>query len=171
MVVNKKTARPFTLVLGTSILGGVELWERLQYVIETGRVPSARAWSLKATLTAVHVSKLIERLQKSGGAVELQTLYALADAAGVSTAWLVSGIGSIEIEAPDPRYPNRREAVNAARQAGVDERAISDVQSEQLQSAEDPPPAWWLERIMDHARRYRDPFLSATPPGRKPEDF
>ena len=55
----------------------------------------------------------------------------------------------------DPRYPNKAKAVAAARALDLDPQAIEVVQSQDLQSNEDPPPLYWLDQIRMVADRLK----------------
>jgi hypothetical protein len=69
------------------------LQERIRWVLDRGEVKSRSDWSIKAGLTRIFVGKLLERDSSNEGRVELRTLDALADAAGVSRVWLAYGMG------------------------------------------------------------------------------
>ncbi len=88
-------------------------------MIDDGRVEHARAWSLLAGRDKGHVSTLLRRLEEDPSrGVELGTLQALADAAGVSRVWLIEGLGEPnDVDAPPPSRFRHADAaaVHAAR--------------------------------------------------------
>ncbi len=67
--------------------------QRIQQVIADGRVGSARAWSLSAGLTAVHVSTYLARASAGKASLDVETALALASAAKIDVTWLVTGVG------------------------------------------------------------------------------
>lgn len=80
------------------------LVSRLRTVIASGRVKSARAWSVDAGLAPAAVQKLLDRPGSGVGKVEIRTLDLLADQAGVARVWLTYGVGMPEglpSETPD----------------------------------------------------------------------
>lgn len=81
-----------TCVFARDILGGVDtVADRLRWVIAQAG-GSARALSIKAGKSPNAVQKILER----GGSANGDTIAALARAAGVSEAWLLTGKGSVE---------------------------------------------------------------------------
>ena len=144
------------------------LQERIEWVLEHRAevVKNKSQWALKAGLARQHVVKLIERNVEDG--VEVGTLRKLAAAAGVSSAWLIEGVGAPDDTPPaSDRYPNRAAAAQMARLAGLSEDAIAEVLSRQLQSDNDLPPLVWFDamRQVDSMRKH-----GMTAPGRALED-
>lgn len=67
----------------------------------------------------------------------------------------------------EDRYPNRASAIKAATELEYDGRAIEAVRDYALDSDEDPPKRWWLEKIASIEREINDPFRPKGPSGRK----
>lgn len=83
------------------------------------------------------------------GDVSAHWLSALAKELGVSLDWLASGeehTGATVVEY-DERYPNRAQAVAAARALGFSSEAIARVQTVVLSRTDDPSPREWLRKI------------------------
>jgi len=79
---------------GVSFAAVSTLLQRLEMLVERAGV-SQRERSRRAGLTDVHVGQLMRRLKASPNAsFETKTLQAIAGAAGVSAAWLLTGDGS-----------------------------------------------------------------------------
>lgn len=150
----------------------VTLLERLEWVISQGRVKSGRQWAIDAGLSSGYLGSLTTRLRSDPKAdIRRDEMVRLARSANVSLVWLATGQGSPDdVEgAPerrwverDERYPNRGRAVEMARELGLLEGAIEEVQSLMLHSEHDPSVRDWLEQIQRRDRQLRDPFHDAT---------
>lgn len=92
------------------------LKERLQQVLNEKRVASERAWSDAAGLAPAAVNKLLTREGAAEERAKLQTVTALAHAAGVSPAWLAYGIGG-----PDDDPPFATLIMRLSRMPGIQE--------------------------------------------------
>lgn len=149
----------------------VTLLQRLEWVI-AHRVTSARQWAADAGLSPSYFGSTLTRLRRDPhGDIRRAVLVDLAKAAKISSTWLATGQGSPDdVEgAPerrwverDERYPNRGRAVEMARELGLLEGAIEEVQSLMLHSEHDPSVRDWLEQIQRRDRQLRDPFHDAT---------
>lgn len=87
------------------------LEKRIRWVLEhrRDRIKNQSQWAVAAGLTRTHVDQLLRRLKKNEGAgQERETPEKLADAAGVSRAWLVFNEGSPE-DLRDARESSFRE--------------------------------------------------------------
>lgn len=116
------------------------LADRVRWVLEAGRVPNARQWSLSAGLSSKVVSTFLERASRSDGAELTEaTIRALAPKGGVHVDWLRSGI-----EPRDVYLPNRDAAVAELRLRIGWEHEIAYLLSPQQN--EDMPVAAWLAR-------------------------
>lgn len=138
----------------------VEMWsmpERLRWVISSGLVESANAWSEAAGLSRQYVSAQLARFD-AGKTPNLgtDTIRKLADGAGVDVAWLSTGVGEpIRTTARDDRYPNRALASRLVREdRSASESAITSVLEDAFDSEEDHPALWWADRM-----RARGPLL------------
>ena len=122
---------------------------RIESILERQGI-SARELSRRAGLGETQVGMVIARYRKNPNAeVTLVTLQAIARAANVSPAWLLTGDGSPDGElvlVRDDRYPNRAAAA-AFMRGQVSEAAIRRVLSMQLQADDDPPAKWWADRM------------------------
>lgn len=69
--------------------------DRIQWVLDSGRVPSGSAWAVKAKLPRTYIATFQFR-ERQGKPIEagVATVVALARAAGVSFLWLATGEGS-----------------------------------------------------------------------------
>jgi hypothetical protein len=82
---------------------------RLQWVLDSGRVESASSWALAAGLSRTYVTAFIDRARKGVvNDIGVNTLAALAEIASLNPAWLAYGVGSA-----DPAPPNLRAVVEA----------------------------------------------------------
>ena len=138
------------------------LAQRMQQVIDEGRVPSARGWGTMAGLSDSIVGKYIRYASKGGGDIGHRTLLALAAAARVSPAWLLAGDGPIDASALPPprreRYPHRAIAAEAAHMLELAPSAISSVCQIMLQSDTDPPALWWFTRMLSRHTELTDEY-------------
>ena len=118
-------------VAGGSIAPMETLAARLQWVLDSKRVASARAWCAAAELTPTHVSTYLGRWRR-GEAPDMgrETLKKLADRAGVRFAWLADGEGTPD-EAPGQglELAPFDEAARFARANGAPEWAIERVRT------------------------------------------
>lgn len=76
-------------------VGVSDLRIRIKQVVTEKRVDNQQAWALKAGLSKDYIATMLSRLKT--GEVETgkaSALSSLATAAGVSPAWLISGLGS-----------------------------------------------------------------------------
>jgi len=158
------------LYVGTftgTIVSAVGLLERLEEVMEeTGW--KAREWAKRANLPeATHLYTTLRRLRENPQAkLDVPTLAALADAAGVTLDWLALGKPPKRSAAgkPDPLYPSRAAAVAAAQFLGsVPEEAIAAVQSVD-HLPEDPGPDYWMQRLLLAAAELRTGGIKLLPP-------
>lgn len=108
-------------------------------------------WSLSANLTRVHVNGLLKRLKKNPDAgVEVATLNALADAAGVSRAWFAQDVGrpddsNVFVEQAY-RYDSLRIVIENNPKRWSDE-AIAAVKSKAAKADADPGEEYWFEQL------------------------
>lgn len=148
------------------------LLSRIEWVIAQGRVASGRAWAMSAGLSPSYIGTLLTRLRASPDAdARREEIGKLANAAGVSVEWLVTGVGSPDgerVTERDERYPSRAAAARFARDAGLDEKAIALVLKERLDADTDPGAMWWLEEIKRKHAELHDPFRK--PKGRTVKD-
>jgi hypothetical protein len=76
------------------------LKERLAWVRDNRFDGNASRWSEQAGLNRIHVGKLLKREGTDSGHVELDVIMRLADAGGVSRAWLAFGNGGPNDDPP-----------------------------------------------------------------------
>ena len=70
-------------------------------MLDEGRVEGQRAWARAAKLESeTHVGRLLNGAAADDGSVQVRILEALAEAAGVSPAWLAFGVGSPDDDPP-----------------------------------------------------------------------
>lgn len=87
-----------------------EIADRMQWILDSGRVESASAWSLAAGLSRTYVTAFIDRARKGiTNDIGVNTLASLAEIAGVSPAWFAYGVG------PTDEGPRNLQAVVEAR--------------------------------------------------------
>ena len=80
--------------IGGRIYIAMSIWERIQLVIDSGLVPDAKEWSLKAGLSSGYLSSL--KSQGNAGTTKgPRQLMPLARAAGISHDWLATGEGDM----------------------------------------------------------------------------
>lgn len=71
------------------------LSDRLRWVIESGKVESARAWCMAAGVAGSYLGTFFSRLRSGQPSdIGISVLVRLAEAAKVNTAWLAVGIGA-----------------------------------------------------------------------------
>jgi transcriptional regulator with XRE-family HTH domain len=138
----------------------VGLAERIE-VIRNKLGVSERELGRRAGLADAHVGLLVRRLRSDPGAVNLKTLIGLAQAGGVSLAWLVSGE-----ELPGQPHPSKAAAAERARASGVWEEAIRSVMCE---PGEERSEEWWFLRMkmreiemLEEARRLESTRSTAS---------
>lgn len=137
------------------------LRKRLQDVLDAKRVRNASAWSLAAQLARSHVNTILSEKTKR---VETDTIFRLADAAGVSRSWLAFGDGSMVEEAPTPEAVGAFEGAvswflaTETHEGRADEARAFLAQRRQLNAgAERLSPDAWLAKLRDEFRAYRAP--------------
>lgn len=128
------TAAPTTLVVVQDMGAKNPLAERLRAVIADGTVEDAQAWCVRAGLSKGFLSSFFVRAgEDEEAAMHSSSLQKLADAAGLSLAWLQTGHGPRSagpvVELDDP-YPTRADAIARLRGVVSDE-AISSVRAVQ----------------------------------------
>lgn len=148
------------------------LLERIQWVLDhRGDVVSSQSeWSERAKLARTHVNTLMKRLAKAPHArYEVQTLHAMADAARVSRAWLVDGVGTPDSSEPTLdtpyRYDSLREVVERFPGRWSDE-AVAAVRTSSLKADVDPGHEYWAEQL----DRYTASLKASTMPFPKAPD-
>ena len=133
-----------------SRIRGVSLLKRMREVLSE-RGWDESEWAIEAGLRErTHVSTILRRLEaKPESSVDMKTLIALADAAGVTLDWLATGREPKyrAVSEKDPRYPSRGQAIAAARLIGIPEHVIAAVANVDDLS-QDPGAAYWLQRLM-----------------------
>ncbi|KYG11244.1 hypothetical protein BE21_08235 [Sorangium cellulosum] len=134
------------------------LGDRVQYLAEREGV-SLNKLGARAGLGSGAVS----RLSRDHGPLNRspETLDKLARACGVSVEWLTYGRGDPGLrgvpEPPEP-FPHRSQACEIARDGGLDEEAVREVEALPKQEVRailgprwahvaDPPVLWWLRQI------------------------
>lgn len=143
--------------------------ERVE-LIRTRLGVSERELGRRAGLADAHVGLLLKRLRTDPDAVTLRTLRGIAQAGGVSLAWLVSGE-----ETPGQPHPSKAAAAERARAASVWDEAVRSVLAES--GDDDRNEEWWFLRMrmreiemLDEAARRLDrrepahPVASTEPP-------
>lgn len=89
----------------TAIVDSNSLASRVRWVVESGRVESARKWSLRAGLSAKLVSTFLDRARTNTAVdMTLDTVRSLAFAAGLREEWLCFGTGDA-VDAPEQVTP------------------------------------------------------------------
>lgn len=152
---------------GRKSLNGMDehtIASRIRWILENRKDPTGKDWSQRslsaaAKLSQSHVNALITgRIHPSKAGLE--TLAKIAEAAGVSVAWLEHGT-----DPPTPTgtpvrfvesldlYPSRPEAIAMLRGEGVAESIISALAVRRLQSTEDPGLEYWLSEAVKLKRR------------------
>lgn len=120
-----------TVVLTQGILPAVQtLAQRIQWILTELRI-SQRELSRRAGLAEVHVGQILRRLENNHDAqVEVGTLNAIADAARVSRAWLISGSGTPSDQPPpepgEPRFGDLPQWSRLAQQARTLDPSLPD---------------------------------------------
>jgi len=134
---------------------------RLQKVIDAGRVRNPSTWALAAKLARSHVSTILAARTKR---VETETLYRLADAAGVSRAWLAFGEGTMDPVSDDaigdPRDAARSWFVATEEHDGRGDEArafLAERAGTLYAGSEDRSPEWWLATLREEFRAWRRP--------------
>lgn len=150
----------------TGSIVNVGLLERLQEVLDdTGW--TAKEWAVRANLAEpTHLYTSLRRLKaKPDHQLDVTTLAALADAAGVTLDWLALGrLPKLSARgAPDPKYPSRSQAIAAARFMGIPEAAIARVATVDDLPL-DPGTENWMQRLLLAANELRASQL-LLPPG------
>lgn len=152
--------------------GVAGLHERMSEVLKA-KGWSQRRWAREAGITQTHTRLIIERSKADpeNPSVEVWIIARLADAAGVSLDWLVSGRGTMrgspQVE-PDPQYPSRAAVVAACHALGLPESAVSRIQGI-TGLAVDPGEEFWLAQAFA-ARAGVAGLLPAKPAHLKPQD-
>jgi len=132
--------------------------ERLE-AVRKKRGLSKRAWSLKAGLSPSMVSQLVRGAITNPG---FATISQLAEAAGVSAAWLAGDEDAGADEQParwvevEDRYPSRAVVIAMARKKGIDEAAIEGLATKAHKSSEDPGEKFWWDELMRLVRHSRE---------------
>jgi transcriptional regulator with XRE-family HTH domain len=137
---------------------------RLRWILENRKDPTGKDWSQRslsaaAKLSQSHVNALITgRIHPSKAG--LDTLAKIAEAAGVSVAWLEHGTdppsatpGPVRYVESIDLYPSRPEAIAMLRGEGVAESIISALAVRRLRSPEDPGLEYWLSEAVKLKRR------------------
>lgn len=132
------------------------LKERLQKVIDDGRVEGQRPWARAAGLESeTHIGRLLQGTAADEGKVQLRILEALAEAACVSPAWLAFGVGG-----PDDDPPVATLLMKLRRLPGLEEAierhpgrwrtsTVARITAETFQSDSDGIPIGGWERALD----------------------
>jgi len=137
--------------------------ERIKKILDTQGI-SARELGRRAGFKSSQLSVQVRNLESDPGAITLRSLKAIAAAAHVSLAWLVTGEGE-ELETA-LTSPSRDAAAIQAQDDGVWVEAVRSVLAEALTDETAPKPvAWWvlrmqtreIEMIDEAKRRGEDP--------------
>ena len=134
------------------------LAERIRWVLVHDLVENARQWSIAAGLTPQHVHTFLKRAELNAAAdMERGTVEALATAARVAPAWLLTGEGMAPLKstlAPeqqvtrDDRYANRASVHAKALATGwYAPEALRRLLAVRLQSATDLEEDEWKDML------------------------
>jgi hypothetical protein len=129
-----------------------EVADRMQWVLDSGRVESASAWALAAGLSRTYVTAFIQRAREGlVSDIGVNTLAALAEVARVSPAWLAYGFGPI-----DTGPPNLRAIVDARPKSYSRELVQQAAMLREVIGEPDVPPELWRSYLNTLRKNARD---------------
>ncbi|WP_437623355.1 helix-turn-helix domain-containing protein [Sorangium sp. So ce1151] len=133
--------------------------DRIRQVLAAQKI-SARELSRRAGLAESHIGLLLKKLDKDPLAVELKTLDAVAQGAGVTLAWLATGPpGPGDASGPPDPYPARAAAIAFARDSMLPE-TLRWAQETAPANPESLDRIGWLKAMLWH-----DDFLRGAQAG------
>lgn len=157
--VNRSTGYRCSCAVPPSAVG---LLERISWVIESGRVKSARDWAITAGLSGNYIGTLTTRLRKPvkpGKDIpdaKRDEIVKLARAAHVTIEWLADGEGDPDALPPDAANVSPEMARSFARRSslrlGVREEAIRRVDRAMGPKATGDA-RWWVRQYMNEDER------------------
>jgi hypothetical protein len=137
------------------------LQERIQWILANRFDGNASEMSRRCGLARAHINLILKRSREEGPPRILDdTARKIASASGVSLQWLVEGVeprdpDSFKVSA-DEQYPNRADAVEAARRLkSASEEAIALVTGAEYSGASEWTAQDWYDEIMAAERRLR----------------